>query len=205
MRKLRVNLGRIALIVEIMVAVPQMIITPVVLAQSQGIQEALRLTREGEQLRLQGTRESFQQALEKFQRALVLVRAARDRTGELSILDNIGLVYSNLGQSQQALNYHQQSLTISRETGNRRAEGTILNNLALAYSALRQREQAFDYLQQALVITREVADRRGEATTLNHPKQEIICRLISLFQSLLGRGQSLLHSTSFGSGDRWKA
>ena len=106
MGKLRMNLGQVVLIGSILVAVPQIVINPPVLAQSQRTQEALRLVREGEQLRLQGTNASFQQALSKFQQALALVRNLRDRTGEALILQNIGLVYRNLGQWQQGLNPH---------------------------------------------------------------------------------------------------
>ncbi len=88
----------------IMVSIPQMVVAPLVLAQSsptiQSSQptEAQSLYNEGERLYQQGTKEFLQQALEKYQQALLLFRAARDRNGEARTLNRIGGVYYSLGQ-----------------------------------------------------------------------------------------------------------
>ncbi len=85
--------GVTPLLLGMMVAVPQMVMAPLVLAQSsQSSQatEALRQFREGERLRQQGNRESLQQALEKYQQALSLLRATGNRRGEAITLNNIG-------------------------------------------------------------------------------------------------------------------
>ncbi|MDT9313476.1 CHAT domain-containing protein, partial [Limnospira sp. Paracas R14] len=91
-----------------------------------------------------------------------------DRAGEATTLNNIGAVYSDIGQPQQALTYFQQALPILREVSDRRQEATTLNNIGFVYSAIGQPQQALTYLQQALPISREVSDRAGEATTLNN-------------------------------------
>jgi tetratricopeptide (TPR) repeat protein len=118
------------LLLGMMVAVPQMVAAPGVLAQSSSknsqATEAQRLYREGEQLRRQGTSESFQQALAKFQEALPLFRATgdspeerlRQRNGEAENLESIGNVYLGLRQGQQSLDYYQQALQIYRQQGN---------------------------------------------------------------------------------------
>lgn len=117
MARLWVNLvGVTPLLLGMMVAVPQMVVAPLVLAQgnSQISQEAeaFRLLIEGENLRHQGTRESLQQALEKYQQALSLFRSTGNRRGEALLLGSIGRVYESIGQPQRALDFYQQTLPI---------------------------------------------------------------------------------------------
>ena len=58
--------------------------------------EGLRLYGEGQQLLKKG---KFREALEKFERALVIVREIGERQGEGAILKNLGSIYKNLGLS----------------------------------------------------------------------------------------------------------
>jgi len=82
-------------------------------AQAQTTQdrnaEAMRLYEEGLQLL---DRSQFREALEKFQKALVIVREIGDRQGEGDTLNNIGRVHRNLGQYAKALEFYQQALAI---------------------------------------------------------------------------------------------
>ena len=91
-----------------------------------------------------------------------------DRRGEAITLNNIGLVYSALGDKQQALDYYQQALPLSRGVGDRSGEAVTLNNIGGVYSVLGEKQQALDYYQQALPLRRAVGDRSAEATTLNN-------------------------------------
>ena len=194
-----VNLvGVTPLLLGMMVSVPQMVVAPLVLAQSsqtnQSSQatEAQRLYEEGETLRRQGTRESFQQALAKYQQALPLFRASGDRAGEADNLDSIGRVYYRTGQPQQALNFLQQALSLWREVGGspeerlrqRRGEATTLNSIGLVYIDIGQPQLALTFYQQALPIKREVSDRSGEARTINN---------IGLVYSNIGQPQQALN------------
>ena len=148
-------LGVTPLLLGMMVSVPQIVVTPLVLAQSSQtsqssnpLTEAQRLYEEGENLREQGTRESLQQALAKFQQALPLFRAnsdspeerLRQRYQEATTLNNIGNIYYRIGQPEQSVTYYQQALLIRREVGNsteerlrqRSGELQILNNVGLS-------------------------------------------------------------------------
>ena len=87
---------------------------------------------------------------------------------DLSILNNLGLVYSALGEKLQALDYYNQALPLSRAVGDRAGEATTLNNIGRVYAALGEKPQALDYFNQALPLWRAVGDRAGEATTLNN-------------------------------------
>ncbi|MFE1746100.1 tetratricopeptide repeat protein, partial [Coleofasciculus sp. H7-2] len=65
---------------------------------------------EGLQLYRQGTAESLRQAIAKWEEALPLYRAVGDKKGEAVTLNNIGGVYSALGEKQKALLFYNQSL-----------------------------------------------------------------------------------------------
>ncbi|MEA5464586.1 CHAT domain-containing protein [Leptothoe sp. PORK10 BA2] len=110
----------------------------------------------------------WQESLAKLEQALLLYQEIGDRSGEGTTLNNIGLVYDNLGQYPQALDYYNQALAIFRDIGDRSGEGTTLNNIGLVYRHLGQYPQALDYYNQAFAISRDIGDRSGEGITLNN-------------------------------------
>jgi CHAT domain-containing protein/Tfp pilus assembly protein PilF len=129
---------------------------------------AERLFNEGMKLYQQGTADSLRQAIKKWEEALPLYRMVNDRRGEAITLNNIGLVYDDLGEKQKALDYYNQALPIRRAVGDRGGEATTLNNIGGVYDALGEKQKALDFYNQALPILRAVGDRGGEATTLNN-------------------------------------
>jgi CHAT domain-containing protein/tetratricopeptide (TPR) repeat protein len=204
-----VNLvGVTPLLLGMMVAVPLMVVAPLVLAQSsqtnqisQSSQatEAQSLYTEGEQLRRRGTRESLQQALAKFQQALPLFRVSGDRNGEADNLDSIGLVYSRLGQAQLALNFYQQALPLWRAVGNsieerlyqRSGEASTLNNIGNVYLNVGQPQQALNYYQQALIIYRESSNSTRERLR-QRSREAGILNSIGIVYNNLGQQQQAL-------------
>ncbi|MEO1144066.1 MAG: tetratricopeptide repeat protein [Cyanobacteria bacterium J06638_22] len=127
--------------------------------------ESLELNNRGQQLQVVGR---YDEALELFEQALIIVREIDERQGEGVILNNIGEVYRTLGNYEQALTYLQQSLAVHQEIGDRRGQGVALNNIGLIYEALGQYEDALQYFRQSLTIRQDVGDRSGEGTTLNN-------------------------------------
>jgi tetratricopeptide (TPR) repeat protein len=101
-------------------------------------------------------------------RRWLIARAVGNRAGEATTLNNIGGVYSDLGEKQKALEYYTQALAIFRAVGDRAGEATTLNNIGGVYSDLGEKQKALEYYTQALAIARAVGDRAGEATTLNN-------------------------------------
>jgi len=97
------------------------------------------------------------------QRGLDAARALKQTKDEGTLLNNIGLVYNNLGERRRALEYYEQALPIHREVGNRAVEATTLNNIGMVYDALGECRRALEYFEQALTIVREVGDRANEA------------------------------------------
>jgi len=133
-------------------------------AQTNSSDAAVKALKEGLQLYNQGTAEALRGAIVKFEEALKLFRAVGDRGGEAGTLNNIGLVYSALGEKQKALEYYSQSLPRLRAVGDHGA--ITLNNIGLVYSELGQKQKALEYYSQSLPLSRAVGDRSLEATTL---------------------------------------
>ncbi|GAX41323.1 TPR repeat-containing protein [Tolypothrix sp. NIES-4075] len=91
-----------------------------------------------------------------------------NRSGEANTLNNIGKVYSDLGQNQQALSFYNSSLPLRRAVGDRSGEANTLNNIGKVYSDLGQNQQALSFYNSSLPILRAVGNRSGEANTLNN-------------------------------------
>jgi len=133
-----------------------------------------------------------QQALDYYKQALSLIReigdfaeaiiklnkisnippysdtSLRDLAAEATPLNNIGLVYNDLGEKQKALEYFNQALPLIRAMGDRAKEATTLNNIGLVYYDLGENQTALDYYKQALDLRQKARDPRGEAHTLNN-------------------------------------
>ncbi|NQE32987.1 tetratricopeptide repeat protein [Microcoleus asticus] len=152
-------------------------------AQNTSSDAAIKALNEGLQLYYQGTIESFKGALVKYEQALNLYRSAGDRAKEAVTISNIGLVYSDLGETQTALGYYNQSLLLSRAVGDRSQEAVTLSNIGLVYSNLGEKQKALEYYNQSLPLSRATGNRSQEAVTLSN---------IGLVYSNLGEKQKAL-------------
>ena len=144
------------------------------LAQQEGMpvdstrREAERLFEEGMQLYRQRTAESLQQAIQKWEEALPLIRAVGNKVREATTLNNMGKVYSDLGEKQKALDYYSKSLPLWQEMRDKAGEAGTLNNIGRVYDDLGEKQKALDYFNKALPLSREVKDKTGEATAQNN-------------------------------------
>ncbi|MEC4817463.1 MAG: CHAT domain-containing protein, partial [Scytonema sp. PMC 1069.18] len=83
-------------------------------------------------------------------------------------INNIGLVYSQLGQYSKALTFYQKALLIRRENKDKAGEGTTLHNIGFAYNQMKNHKQALNFYQQALAIFREIGSQPKIGNTLNN-------------------------------------
>src|ERR1039457_1274455 len=120
---------------------------------------------EGKRLQSEGSKESINQAIAKFEAALPQWRAIGDQAGEASALSNIG-VAASLREPKKALEFFEESLRLSRVVPDRNLEATTLNNVGSIYVLLGEPRQAQDYALQARELKREVGDWQGEMTAL---------------------------------------
>ena len=137
-------------------------------AQTNSSEAAQKVYEEAKKLYQQGTKEALTNAIAKYEEALKLYREAGNRRGEAVTLNNIGHVYSQLGEKQKALEYFSQSLPLARVVGDRRSEAVTLNNIGVVYSQLGEKQKALEYYSQSLPLHRAVGDRSEEATTLSN-------------------------------------
>jgi CHAT domain-containing protein/tetratricopeptide (TPR) repeat protein len=128
--------------------------------------EAQRLFSEGQQLLAQGTITSQRAAVEKFEAAVPLWRAAGDKRHEAISLSYLGKIYDQLGDGAKALGYYQQTLSLVRAVNDRASEAAALNNIGLIYYTLGDRQKALSYYDEALATLRSLGDKRVEAITL---------------------------------------
>ncbi|WP_458368100.1 CHAT domain-containing protein [Limnoraphis robusta] len=139
-----------------------------VIAQTDPNAEAERLFNQGLELFQQGTAESKKQAIIVWEKALQLYQQAGNLQRQAITLNNIGKLYSDLGDKQQALSFYNQSLPLSRQVGDKAGEAATLNNLGRVYSDLGDKQTALDFYNQSLPLSRQVGDKAGEAITLNN-------------------------------------
>jgi CHAT domain-containing protein/Tfp pilus assembly protein PilF len=123
---------------------------------------------EGTVLYNQNTVESLKHAIEKWQEALVLWQTVGDKSKQALTLNNMGFVYSALGEKQKALEFYNQALLIRRAVVDKGGEGNILNNIGMVYNDLGEKRKALQFYNQALPLIRSVGDKGGEASTINN-------------------------------------
>jgi len=108
------------------------------------------------------------EALDYFNRALTLYRAAGDLRGETYSLLDLGSVYREIGQIEKTLPLYEAALAISRRISDKRFEEMLLCEIGNAYSDLNQFNQALALFEQARRIAQEIGDQHGEADALTN-------------------------------------
>jgi tetratricopeptide (TPR) repeat protein len=91
-----------------------------------------------------------------YQQALPILQEVKDRNGEATALNNLGLAYGALSQYDQAISYYQQALPIYQQVKNRDGEATALNNLGIAYSSLSQSDKAIVFYKQSINVSESI-------------------------------------------------
>lgn len=86
----------------------------------------------------------------------------------VSVRNELGWIYGDLGKSEKALKYHEEALHISRKVGDRAGEGDSLSLLGRTYLDLGRSEEALKYLEESLRISQERGDRHAESVGLNN-------------------------------------
>ncbi len=109
-----------------------------------------------------------EQAIEKFEVALPLLRSTGDRREEADTLHGLGYAHNLAGEKQKALDYYQQDVLLRQALGDRRGEAQTLNNIGAVYFTIGETQQALDYYRRTLPLLRAISDRQLEAVRLNN-------------------------------------
>ena len=131
-------------------------------------QDKLRIAAErafaaGEQLRAEWKQQSFRQAIEKYEEALVFWKSTGERREEIDTLRTIGDVWRSQNESQKALTYYDAALLLSKKTNDRQNECEIISSLGYLYFTLGENQKALKFGRKALELARDLGNRRGEA------------------------------------------
>jgi CHAT domain-containing protein/Tfp pilus assembly protein PilF len=111
-------------------------------------------------------------------------------------LNNIGFLYTELGEPDKALGYFQQALTVEQNLNDSAGEETAYNNIGESYSEQGQYDQALTEYQQALQIAQTTNDQSGEEAELNNigevnSHQGQTAKALEFFQQALKIAQNL--------------
>jgi CHAT domain-containing protein/Flp pilus assembly protein TadD len=137
------------------------------------------------------TSESLRVALVKYQEASRLYQESDDRSAEAKTLNQVGVIYSRLGENKNALAYHLQALPLIIDDDQGKA--TALHNIGAAYSELDEYQKALDYYNQALEMWSIIIDKKGEAAPPVGLKGKAVTLMgLGLVHSILGEHQKAL-------------
>ncbi|MBD2202284.1 tetratricopeptide repeat protein [Calothrix sp. FACHB-1219] len=135
--------------------------------QQKLYQQGVKLVGEAQELQKKGTKEGYQQAIDKYQQALKIAQELRLQKEEIIILAYIANVYSSLNDKKNAIEYQKQALKIARELKQPLWEATILGSIGILYTNTNEPKEGLTYLEQAKTIFIAHKNYSNLATTLN--------------------------------------
>jgi CHAT domain-containing protein/Tfp pilus assembly protein PilF len=128
---------------------------------------AERAFNEGKRLQSEGSKESLNRAIARFEAAIPEWRAIGDQAEEGHTLDTMGDAYWSLGQGAKANECYKKALPLAKAAGDQAGEASVTSNLGVAAS-LREPKKALEFFEESLRLSRAVPDHNLEATTLNN-------------------------------------
>lgn len=146
-----------------------LIMLSTLIARGQSQEMGNRLYREGQDVEARAhTVADLEKAINLYEQALVAFDKAKYEMGKGAALNNIGLIYNNLGKYEKALDYYNRSLMIRKKISHAAGEAVTLQNIATVYWNLGQHNKSIEYFEQSLLITKKTADAKQEGITLNN-------------------------------------
>jgi CHAT domain-containing protein len=111
-----------------------------------------------------------QNAIDVFEKVLVLYRSISDERGEAEVLGGLGAVYyNNVLDYKEALNYYKDALKKREKVDDKVLTGNTLNSLgSVSYKYLQDYPQAILYYEKAEALRSEIGDIAGLRTTQSY-------------------------------------
>lgn len=103
------------------------------------------------------------QAIEYYKNSLEIYHQFQDPNGKSSAYQNLGKIFSDLGQIDSSLFNYERSLEEVSVLNNPSREATLLNNIAVLHNLNKDYELALQYSRQADSIVEELDERRQQA------------------------------------------
>ena len=92
----------------------------------------------------------YDQAERAYRQSLAIEVRLKDRAGEASTLNELGLLYQEMGCLEEAVGFHRQAADIRFDLQDRIAEGRSRNNIAIALIKLGRYDEARRELERAI-------------------------------------------------------
>jgi CHAT domain-containing protein/tetratricopeptide (TPR) repeat protein len=113
-------------------------------------------------------RKEYSLAVNYYSKAIEYFENLNDSFNVSLILNNLGVVYRDLGNYSQALSSYEEALELRQNIGDKPGEATTLNNIGELYISRGRYSQALEYYQAALEIFEAENNERGMAATYHN-------------------------------------
>ena len=117
-----------------------------------------KLFEEAKALRNQRTRESYQQATEKYQAALALWRTLNEKLMQAFTLHEVGMIYGDVGLYQKAIDSHAEAAALYKELKLPRDEAGVLTNIGWVFGELGDTQHRLEMYDRAAETYKTVGD-----------------------------------------------
>jgi tetratricopeptide (TPR) repeat protein len=81
---------------------------------------------------------------------------------------NMGITYSNLGDTTHAVRYFRKHLALSRQNGNRSGQQSAISNLGIMYRNRGAVRRAIRFFEKSLAMALELGDKIGEGNAFGN-------------------------------------
>ena len=119
---------------------------------------AQKLFTDAKALRNQRTRESYQQAIEKYETALTVWHNLHDKLMEAFTLHEVGMIYGDIGLYQKAIDSHTRAATLYKEVKVPKGEADVLVNIGWVFGELGDTQNRLAMYDRAADIYRTVGE-----------------------------------------------
>ncbi len=119
---------------------------------------AQKLFTEAKALRNERTRQSYQQAIEKYEAAFVIWQNVNEKLLQAFTLHEVGNIYGDIGEFQKAIDSHTKAAALYREAKNPRGEADVTNNIGWIYGELGDTQNRLAMYDRAAAIYLTVGD-----------------------------------------------
>jgi tetratricopeptide (TPR) repeat protein len=112
-------------------------------------------------------------AIESYKKGLELLPEGelKSKGNKSTFLNNIGMIYRQMGDYDNALKYYDEALSIAKQIGDLKGTATRLSNIGRIYFDKGDLDKALEYFNEAVEIDQklgEFVDLDGKATRLNN-------------------------------------
>jgi two-component sensor histidine kinase len=125
---------------------------------SNGLMEALRVEAHADMLM-----GNFSRSVSNFLKCHTYFERKADTANLVLTADQLGSMYSFMGQNEKAQNYLLQVYKIRKQKGDRHALAGATNGLAILYANTNQEDKAIERYKEALAMYQTVQDTMGQA------------------------------------------